>query len=60
MANLNGSRYRTAGARWPEAALSNAFVRNISDVNCCGAMRRLVGQVTCLTDLAAPFREPWR
>ena len=30
MANLNGSRYRKAGDRWPENALSIAFVRNIA------------------------------
>ena len=30
MANLNGTRYRKAGARWPDAALSNAFVRNVA------------------------------
>ena len=30
MAILNGTRYRTAGERWPEAALSNAFVRNVA------------------------------
>ena len=30
MANLNGSRYRKAGGRWPENALTPAFVRNVA------------------------------